>query len=423
MPFVPAKCPECGGNVVVNSENDAWICDFCKTPFIVEKAIHNFNTVNNITNNVTNEIKADVVNVYETKESDFIIKGGTLVEYIGEAVDVVIPNNVVSIGTGAFKNCAVKSVKIPKSVDKIEDYAFDECEYLKVVEFESTTKNHEIFKGCTAIEKIKYDNMSFWNEETWYYYWETGELKKCYALRDDDEGRVFVPEGTDRIVEQKGYGNYQNYRSNRKTFGNIHEVILPDSVKEIGKRAFYLEKKLKKINLPDNTKAIEDLAFYKCELLEEIVLPNSLEMIGSRAFGGCKSLKTICIPGSVKVIGDGAFIACSSLETVIIEDGIEIIDEHAFGNCYNLVKMLLPKSLKKIIPAKDSYESCDTIDSHKLEIVDASDDIVRKNITAFSKNNPFSKGFAQKYCPKCGGDYVGVLKKKCSNCGYEKPKS
>ena len=71
MPLVPAKCPECGGNVVVDNEKEAWVCDFCKTPFIVEKAINNFNTINNITNNVTNnnEIKADVVNVYDESEN------------------------------------------------------------------------------------------------------------------------------------------------------------------------------------------------------------------------------------------------------------------------------------------------------------------------------------------------------------------
>ena len=69
MPFVPAKCPECGGNVVVDDSKEAWVCDFCKTPFIVEKAINNFNVVNNIVNNT--EIKADVVNVYESREKDY----------------------------------------------------------------------------------------------------------------------------------------------------------------------------------------------------------------------------------------------------------------------------------------------------------------------------------------------------------------
>ncbi len=63
MPLVPAKCPECGGNIVVDSEKDAWVCDFCKTPFIVEKAINNFNTANYVTNN----INADIVNLNNGK--------------------------------------------------------------------------------------------------------------------------------------------------------------------------------------------------------------------------------------------------------------------------------------------------------------------------------------------------------------------
>lgn len=67
MPLVPAKCLECGGNIVVDNEKEAWICDFCKTPFVVEKAINNFNTINNITNH--NEIKADVVNVYDNTDN------------------------------------------------------------------------------------------------------------------------------------------------------------------------------------------------------------------------------------------------------------------------------------------------------------------------------------------------------------------
>lgn len=74
MPLVPAKCPECGGNVVVDSEKDAWICDFCKTAFIVEKAINNFNTVNNVTNYVTNNIKADTVNLNNCKSTEQELK-------------------------------------------------------------------------------------------------------------------------------------------------------------------------------------------------------------------------------------------------------------------------------------------------------------------------------------------------------------
>lgn len=62
MPLVPAKCPECGGNINIEANKRAAICEFCKQPFVVEDAINNFNTTYNITNN--NEIKADTVNVF-----------------------------------------------------------------------------------------------------------------------------------------------------------------------------------------------------------------------------------------------------------------------------------------------------------------------------------------------------------------------
>jgi len=424
MSLVPAKCPECGGNINVDGEKRLAICEFCKQPFVVEEAIQNFNTTYNITNNVTNnnEIKADVVNVYEGKESDFIIKGGTLVEYQGESVDVVIPDNVVSIGTGAFKNCAVKSVKIPKSVDAIDDYAFDECKYLKVVEFESTIKNHEIFKGCTAIEEIIYDNMYFWNEETWYNYWETGELKKCYRLREDDEGRVVIPKGTESVVGKKEIKTSWYTAIGRENRGNIYEVVLPDSVEEIGMYAFYEETNLKKINLTDNITTIENVAFSGCRNLENILLPNSLRNIGGGAFDGCSALRTITIPGTIKIVQ--GFGNCHNLKKVTIEEGVEEIGADAFLNCNNLVEISLPTTLKKIELGRGMTSSdWATIDSERLEIVDGPEDVIRENIRAFTQHTPFTRQFAQKYCPSCGGDYVGMLKKKCTNCGREKPKA
>ena len=43
MPFVQAKCPNCGGFLAVDNAKDAAICQFCNTPFVVEKAINNYN--------------------------------------------------------------------------------------------------------------------------------------------------------------------------------------------------------------------------------------------------------------------------------------------------------------------------------------------------------------------------------------------
>ena len=51
MPLVNAKCTNCGGTLTVDASKEAAICDFCGSPFIVEKAIQNYNY--HITNNIT----------------------------------------------------------------------------------------------------------------------------------------------------------------------------------------------------------------------------------------------------------------------------------------------------------------------------------------------------------------------------------
>ena len=42
MPFVKAQCTNCGGHLEVDSSKDAAICPFCNSPYIVEKAINQY---------------------------------------------------------------------------------------------------------------------------------------------------------------------------------------------------------------------------------------------------------------------------------------------------------------------------------------------------------------------------------------------
>lgn len=44
MPLVAAKCTQCGAELQVDNQMEAAICQHCGTPFIVEKAITNYNT-------------------------------------------------------------------------------------------------------------------------------------------------------------------------------------------------------------------------------------------------------------------------------------------------------------------------------------------------------------------------------------------
>ena len=73
MPFVEAKCTNCGANLKVDSTKDAAVCPYCDTPYIVEKAVNYYNSTNNIT--------ADVVNIYGGNSADFVIRAGELLKY------------------------------------------------------------------------------------------------------------------------------------------------------------------------------------------------------------------------------------------------------------------------------------------------------------------------------------------------------
>ena len=41
--LVPAVCTQCGAALEVDPSQEAAVCKYCGTPFIVEKAIHNYN--------------------------------------------------------------------------------------------------------------------------------------------------------------------------------------------------------------------------------------------------------------------------------------------------------------------------------------------------------------------------------------------
>ena len=119
MPLAQAKCTNCGANLEVDNTKDAAVCPYCGTPYVVEKAINNYNTVNNIS--------ANVVNVYGGNSADFEICAGVLERYNGSSTNVVIPNTVKIIGEEAFLGCTgLESVTNPDSVTSIGDCAFEE---------------------------------------------------------------------------------------------------------------------------------------------------------------------------------------------------------------------------------------------------------------------------------------------------------
>ena len=67
-----------------------------------------------------------------------------------------------------------------------------------------------------------------------------------------------------------------------------------------------------------------------CGKEPNIVIPDSVTNIGDWAFSNCTSLKSITIPDGVTSIGDSAFEGCTDLISITIPDSVTILEKVFF---------------------------------------------------------------------------------------------
>ncbi len=192
------------------------------------------------------------------------------------AGDITIPEavtyesttyNVTSIGEWAFSYCdGLTTVTIPNSVTNIGEWAFIKCTGLTEIVVESSNPNFS-----------------------------------------SEDGVLFNKNKTNLIQYAIGKTN--------------NSYIIPNSITNISKWAFYECTGLTEITIGNSVTNIGEWAFIKCTGLTEITIGNSVTDIGEGAFYKCTGLTTVTIPNSVTNIGDGAFSYCTGLTEINIEDG------------------------------------------------------------------------------------------------------
>ena len=100
---------------------------------------------------------------------------------------------------------------------------------------------------------------------------------------------------------------------------DFKEIIIPDSVVEIGYGAFAGCRNLEKITIPDSVIKMGKELFWGCENLKEITFPKSTTMIFDFTFTGCRNLEKVFIPKNTKRIMYNAFENCPKLKTIYYE--------------------------------------------------------------------------------------------------------
>lgn len=105
----------------------------------------------------------------------------------------------------------------------------------------------------------------------------------------------------------------------------ITKITLPETVRVIGRGAFWACGELVSVNIPDGVKVINENTFAECRKLEKIAIPNSVKCIERRAFFKCESLRFIEVPEDVELINEGAFAMCSELTTLVLPGSLKYI--------------------------------------------------------------------------------------------------
>lgn len=287
--------------------------------------------------------------------------------------DLVIPDNVVEVKDGVFYGATcLKSITIPKSLNKVGTYSFSGCSNLKEVNLEdlsawcnSDYQGDRILKNSGTIMKLKGELLE--NLEI------PKDVKKVkdYAFRYVSSiKKVVIHDDVDSI----GKGAFSEC-------DNLNAIIVGDRVTSIGYEAFKDCDNLKEVDIANLSSWCrldfkvgasgihpfsinEGVLKLDGEVLEHLVIPKDITEIKPCTFYNCASLKTVKIHENVDSIGSSAFKGCSSLERVEIEDGVVKIKHSAFANCGKLKSINIPNSVR--IFENWLFEDCASLETVTL---------------------------------------------------------
>lgn len=145
------------------------------------------------------------------------------------------------------------------------------------------------------------------------------------------------------IIIPETHNGYKIVGIDSNVFANhaeIKTVVLPETITEIGDRAFSGCINLSDLQLPYSLKKIGEEAFKSCGKLESFIAPLNLESIGEAAFESCYRLKSLELNSKLKSIGESAFSGCQPLESVRISKNTTSIGKNAFSNSLLTINFL-----------------------------------------------------------------------------------
>ena len=256
----------------------------------------------------------------------------------GSAVDTVVcygPS--MKYAFEALRDCGDKTVLYTKDYEEL----------LLILDKMKKEDNFILFKGSHGMALEKAVDAVF---GTWYH--EEFERYDFIAKNKIEEG-----------INYTYYSDHVTVTGGDKT----ERVIIPESISDkpvtgIEKSAFSQSGNIKELDLPNSLRNIRYCAFYKCSGLTEVTIPESVRIIDRSAFSTCANLRVVkiengtaemCIRDSYRAFGN-----CANLEKIYIPESVVKIGGEAFLNCKNLKIYCVKDSFADKYAKRENIETC-----------------------------------------------------------------
>lgn len=205
---------------------------------------------------------------------------------------ITIPESVIEIGSNAFRECDLISLTIPNKVSVIPDYMCSSCDNLESISLPSGIRSigKRAFFLCSSLKHVKIggagneymlnfpEGITYIGERAFYscnlmtsiHIPSTLTDIQSAAFNATGMSSVTVSQNNPKYETREGIQGIVEKDTDKLIFGCGTDVIVPESITQIGEYAFS-EIPIKSIDLNENITNIENYAFYDTQTLTKVI--------------------------------------------------------------------------------------------------------------------------------------------------------